>query len=214
MFRQFALVIASTAIISALNALTLKPTQCALYLKPRPKDYKINWFYRGFNTGYEAVENVYIGLVSRMAHHPLRWRASSSSWSARPGLSFRDYPTHVVAARRSGLLHRDCAASRRAPRSPACARSATQSTHVLGTIAGIKGWVTIGGYSALDTAKLSNVITVFVVYRRLGQAPAGLLPDDADCRTDQKIQRGPIGDSLRCCRLLRFPDWATRSASR
>ena len=34
MFRQFALVIASTAIISALNALTLKPTQCALYLRP------------------------------------------------------------------------------------------------------------------------------------------------------------------------------------
>ncbi len=30
LFRQFALVIASTAIISALNALTLKPTQCAL----------------------------------------------------------------------------------------------------------------------------------------------------------------------------------------
>ena len=40
MFRQFALVIAATAIISALNALTLKPTQCALYLRPRPKDYK------------------------------------------------------------------------------------------------------------------------------------------------------------------------------
>src|SRR5262249_57821478 len=29
MFRQFALVIAATAIISAINALTLKPTQCA-----------------------------------------------------------------------------------------------------------------------------------------------------------------------------------------
>ena len=35
MFRQFALVIASTALISALNALTLKPTQCALYLRPQ-----------------------------------------------------------------------------------------------------------------------------------------------------------------------------------
>ena len=35
LFRQFALVIAATAVISALNALTLKPAQCALYLRPK-----------------------------------------------------------------------------------------------------------------------------------------------------------------------------------
>jgi HAE1 family hydrophobic/amphiphilic exporter-1 len=33
-FRQFALVIAATAVISAINALTLKPAQCALWLRP------------------------------------------------------------------------------------------------------------------------------------------------------------------------------------
>ena len=51
LFRQFALVIASTAIISAINALTLKPAQCALWLRPMPKR-KVNWFFRGFNKGY------------------------------------------------------------------------------------------------------------------------------------------------------------------
>src|SRR5262249_15128427 len=65
MFRQFALVIASTAIISALNALTLKPTQCALYLRPRPKDAQPNRFYRGFNAVYEAIASPYIALLSR-----------------------------------------------------------------------------------------------------------------------------------------------------
>ncbi len=34
LFRQFALVIAATAIISGLNALTLKPAQCAMWLRP------------------------------------------------------------------------------------------------------------------------------------------------------------------------------------
>lgn len=34
MYAQFALVIAATAFISAINAMTLKPTQCALWLKP------------------------------------------------------------------------------------------------------------------------------------------------------------------------------------
>ncbi len=48
LFRQFALVIASTAVISALNALTLKPAQCALYLRPKDPNKKPNAFYRGF----------------------------------------------------------------------------------------------------------------------------------------------------------------------
>src|SRR5215813_2026357 len=34
MYRQFALVIAATSLISAINAMTLKPTQCALWLRP------------------------------------------------------------------------------------------------------------------------------------------------------------------------------------
>ena len=40
LFRQFALVIAATAVISAINALTLKPAQCALWLRPAPAGKK------------------------------------------------------------------------------------------------------------------------------------------------------------------------------
>ena len=69
-FRQFALVIAATAVISAVNALTLKPVQCALWLKAgtgkRP-----NWFYRGFNRVYDAVAGAYAGVVARMVRRPM-----------------------------------------------------------------------------------------------------------------------------------------------
>ena len=37
LYRQFALTIAATAIISAINAVTLKPAQCAVYLRPTPE---------------------------------------------------------------------------------------------------------------------------------------------------------------------------------
>src|SRR5450432_2044123 len=47
MYRQFALTIAATAVISAINALTLKPAQCATYL--RASTGRKNAFYRGFN---------------------------------------------------------------------------------------------------------------------------------------------------------------------
>jgi HAE1 family hydrophobic/amphiphilic exporter-1 len=69
MYQQFALVIAATALISAVNAATLKPTQCALWLRaPTPPDQK-NFLYRAFNKVYDACERRYAGLINRMVHH-------------------------------------------------------------------------------------------------------------------------------------------------
>ena len=45
MYAQFALVIAATALISAINAATLKPTQCALWLRMPVPPEKRNFFY-------------------------------------------------------------------------------------------------------------------------------------------------------------------------
>jgi HAE1 family hydrophobic/amphiphilic exporter-1 len=66
MYRQFALVIAATALISAINALTLKPAQCALWLRPATPPEQRNAFFRAFNRGYQAVENRYASLIGRM----------------------------------------------------------------------------------------------------------------------------------------------------
>ena len=66
MYAQFALVIAATALISAINAATLKPTQCALWLRrPVPPEQR-NFFYRGFNAVYGRLERRYAGLIGRM----------------------------------------------------------------------------------------------------------------------------------------------------
>jgi HAE1 family hydrophobic/amphiphilic exporter-1 len=66
LYRQFALVIAATALISAINALTLKPTQCAMWLRrPTPPERR-NFFYRGFNVVYGLVEAGYSRLISAM----------------------------------------------------------------------------------------------------------------------------------------------------
>ncbi len=67
LYAQFALVIAATAIISAINAATLKPTQCALWLRPFVPMAERNWFYRGFNAIYDRAERGYVRLVGRMS---------------------------------------------------------------------------------------------------------------------------------------------------
>lgn len=66
MYRQFALVIAVTALISGINAMTLKPTQCALWLRtPDPTRVK-NVFFRKFNRVYDILEIWYTDLIARM----------------------------------------------------------------------------------------------------------------------------------------------------
>jgi hydrophobic/amphiphilic exporter-1 (mainly G- bacteria), HAE1 family len=66
LYAQFALVIAATALISAINAATLKPTQCALWLRPFVPLEQRNFFYRGFNRVYDRVEAWYVRLIGRM----------------------------------------------------------------------------------------------------------------------------------------------------
>jgi HAE1 family hydrophobic/amphiphilic exporter-1 len=68
MFAQFALVIAATAFISAVNAATLKPTQCAQWLRtPVPPEQR-NVLFRLFNHVYDPIERAYSGMIGRMVH--------------------------------------------------------------------------------------------------------------------------------------------------
>src|SRR5262249_31573924 len=66
MYAQFALVIAATALISAVNAVTLKPVQCATWLRRRPAaEERRNLIYRTFNRSYAAAERFYEKAIRR-----------------------------------------------------------------------------------------------------------------------------------------------------
>src|SRR5215471_18352146 len=69
MYAQFALVIAATALLSAINAVTLKPTQSALWLRPAVPPERRNAFYRAFNAGYGRLERGYASLIRHMVTH-------------------------------------------------------------------------------------------------------------------------------------------------
>ena len=59
MYRQFALVIAATALISGINAITLKPTQSAQYLKPVDPNKVKNKFYQKFDEYFNRLATWY-----------------------------------------------------------------------------------------------------------------------------------------------------------
>jgi HAE1 family hydrophobic/amphiphilic exporter-1 len=172
MFRQFALVIASTAVISALNALTLKPTQCAQYLRAR-RGGKQNWFFRGFNYAYEALEHRYVGLVSWMAHRPRAMATLFGVIVLAAGGVFAMHPTAFLPTEDQGY----CIVVGQLPpgaSQPRVRRLAAQVDSVLSHVPGVKGWITSGGFSALDSANLSNVVTEYVMYQDFGERGPGL----------------------------------------
>ncbi len=192
MFRQFALVIASTAIISALNALTLKPTQCAMYLKPIPKDKKLNWFFAGFNRGYAVVEDRYIRIVRWMALRPWRMAGVFFVVVSSGAAAFAAYPTALMPLEDQGY----CIVIAQLPAGssqPRVRQLAASIDGVLKTVAGLKGWVTIGGYSGIDSAKMSNVITTFVVFQDWGKRPPGFTLPSAMVELQGKFRAVPAG---------------------
>ncbi len=76
-YTQFGLTLAIAIGISALNALTLSPALCALFLKPHEEGKKgqkmsfIDRFHKGFNAGYSVLLGKYKKGVMKMIHH--RW---------------------------------------------------------------------------------------------------------------------------------------------
>jgi hydrophobe/amphiphile efflux-1 (HAE1) family protein len=74
-FRQFALTIAVSTVISAFNSLTLSPALAALLLKPhgakrdfvtRAFDAAFGWFFRIFNWGFAQSTNLYVRSVGML----------------------------------------------------------------------------------------------------------------------------------------------------
>jgi HAE1 family hydrophobic/amphiphilic exporter-1 len=77
-YKQFGLTLAIAIILSAINALTLSPALCALFLKPHGKEHKkqtfIQRFYTSFNTAFTALTNKYkksVTFLSRRKWIPL-----------------------------------------------------------------------------------------------------------------------------------------------
>jgi HAE1 family hydrophobic/amphiphilic exporter-1 len=162
-FRQFSLVIASTTIISAINALTLKPVQCAFWLRPR-KEKPPNWFYRGFNRAFQATTDGYMGIVTRMVKRPVLMVIVFGTIITPSFLFFLSRPTGFLPTEDQGyavLLYR-------LPEGASQPRSlevAEKITAILRKTPGVGYWVTIGGFSILDGTNVSNIATTFVVYK-------------------------------------------------
>lgn len=68
LYKQFALTIAASTVLSGFNSLTLTPALCALFLeKSKPSNFFI---YKGFNKAYDKTQGVYDKIVKWLLQRP------------------------------------------------------------------------------------------------------------------------------------------------
>jgi len=102
LYRQFSLTIAVTTLLSAVNAMTLKPVQCSLWLRPHQGEK--NAFYQQFDVIFDRITKGYTAIVSYLVRNvPLMLLI----WGAAIGLTyyaFTKVPSGFLPDEDDGLI--------------------------------------------------------------------------------------------------------------
>jgi hydrophobic/amphiphilic exporter-1 (mainly G- bacteria), HAE1 family len=164
-YAQFALVIAATALLSAVNAATLKPTQCALWLRaPVPMEQR-NWFYRGFNYVYNRLEHGYARLIGFLSGHATASVILALVLIGIGGYGLSRVPTGFLPIEDQGYL----IAAVQLPDGAALDRTQKvldRVSEIAGKAPGVAQVITIAGISALDnSASLANAGVAYVILK-------------------------------------------------
>ena len=165
MYAQFALVIAATAFISAINAMTLKPTQCAMWLKPTDESKEKNRFFKAFDSVYVPVETAYIRLIDKLVHHakPVCLIGAGLAILSIFGLS--QVPTGFIPLEDQGYA----ILSVQLPDGASLNRTEhllKELSAKISKMGGIENVVTIDGISVLDnSASLANGGVLYVIFK-------------------------------------------------
>ena len=161
LYRQFALTIAATALLSAMNALTLKPAQCALWLRPIKEGQRKFFLSRWFNSTFSWIESRYVYCVGGWIRF---WPIVLVVFCLTVGGTawwYRQVPTGFLPTEDQGYLitaiQLPDAASQDRTR-----EVIEQMNAILKDQPGVKTWFTLGGLSLLEGSQSSNAATMFI----------------------------------------------------
>jgi HAE1 family hydrophobic/amphiphilic exporter-1 len=162
MYQQFALTIAATALISAINALTLKPAQCALYLRP-PKPGP---FARAFEAVYRPVERGYTWCVRKLLRVWPTMLLLALGLAAFTGWLYNRTPTGFLPEEDQGwvLIAVQLPDSASADRTREVIERMNTVFAKYRDNGTVDGWFVLGGFSMLDQTMAPNAATAFAAW--------------------------------------------------
>jgi HAE1 family hydrophobic/amphiphilic exporter-1 len=163
LYRQFALTIAATALLSAINALTLKPAQCALYLRPKRS---LGWFSRMFEAVYGRIERGYAWSIRHIVRFWSVMLVLFVLIAVGTGWWYRETPTGFLPTDDQGYL----IIAIQLPDAASLDRTRAVTDKLNKVFARykekgeIENWFVLGGLSLLDGTNAPNGATAFVTW--------------------------------------------------
>ena len=164
-YRQFAITMASSIVLSGIVALTVTPVLCAMILKnnhgkPRKKTW-MNRFLDGFNRKFESLTGKYVWLLKLIAHRKLVTVGLFVFFALGIiGIS-TSLPSGFIPSEDQGMLY----AIIQTPPGSTLERTNDLSNKLVGLInevEGVKSVSSIAGYEVLTEGRGSNAGTCLI----------------------------------------------------
>ncbi|RBP42544.1 multidrug efflux pump [Roseimicrobium gellanilyticum] len=175
-YQQFALTIAVSTVISALNSLTLSPALCALLLKHEELDAngkppRKNWFFRGFNYVFDKLSVFYGGAVARIIRMAFIMLFLYGGLIYSAGWLFKKVPTGFIPVQDMGyfLVVIQLPDGASFDRTDAVTK---RIDAIAREIPGVDHTFAIVGYSSVLQANQSNVGAAFIIPKPFAERDA------------------------------------------
>ncbi len=168
-YKQFALTIAVSTVISAFNSLTLSPALCALLLDrahgdkdkfTRLIDTLFGWFFMRFNRFFDRFSHGYSRLVGRLIRMTTLVLVLYAGLCGLNFLAFEKVPTGFIPQQDQGYL----ILFAQLPDAASLSRTQAvveQATKIILETEGVNHVNAYSGFSILSGASQSNVATMF-----------------------------------------------------
>ena len=169
-YKQFALTIAASTLISAFNSLTLSPALAALLLKPHHGKQDVvtrfinrilGWFFKLFNKAFDSSATLYSGLVRRLFRFSALVAVVYLGLLILTGFEFKQVPGGFIPMQDKGYL----VVFAQLPEAASLERTNAvihKVSEIILAQPGVQGAVAFPGFSVVSGANTSNTGTIFV----------------------------------------------------
>lgn len=168
LYKQFALTIAASTLLSGIISLSLTPALCAILLRPADGAKKKGLIFKAFNRVYDIMQEAYDKAVAYLLGKPAVAAISFIGFAIIAAFIFAKLPTTFIPEEDEGYM----IIAAQLPPAASLSRSekvAEKINAILASYPEVESNISISGFSIMNNGEQSNAVSVFVVLKDWSQ---------------------------------------------
>jgi len=194
-YRQFALTIATSTIISSLVSLTLSPALGVLLLRKKSEkqdtlsrgiNFLLGWFFSLFNRAFEATNRGYTALIRRSLRAGVIMLLLYGGLIAIAGLGFKKVPGGFIPPQDQGYA----IVAAQLPTGASLERTdetLQKLIKLVSDVEGVEDVVSFAGFNGATFSNATNSIVIFPVFKPFDERESGQVMYDRLTKAIQKV---------------------------